>query len=90
MARENLDVTVVIFANRAYRVLVNELSNVGAGKPGPNATSMLTLGDPNLDWVMIAKGFGVEAGCATNFDELAVQFKRGLARHGPYLVELVM
>ncbi len=90
MARENLDVTVVIFANRAYKILVNELANVGAGAPGPNATSMLTLGNPNLDWVMIAKGFGVEGGRAINFDELAVQFKRGLDRHGPYLVELVL
>ena len=90
MARENLDVTVVIFANRAYKILVNELANVGAGTPGRNAMSMLTLGSPALDWVTIAKGYGVEAGRATNLDELAVQFKRGLDRHGPYLVELVM
>jgi acetolactate synthase-1/2/3 large subunit len=90
MARENLDVTVVIFANRAYKILVNELANVGAGTPGRNAMSMLTLGSPALDWVTIAKGYGVEGGRATNFDELAVQFKRGLDRHGPYLVELVM
>ena len=80
----------MIFANRAYKILVNELANVGAGAPGPNANSMLTLGNPNLDWVMIAKGFGVEGGRASNFDELAVQFKRGLDRHGPYLVELVL
>ena len=90
MARENLDVTVIIFANRAYKILLAELGNVGAGVPGPNATSMLTLGNPNLDWVAIAKGFGVEAGRASNLDELAVQFKHGLDRHGPYLVELVM
>ncbi len=90
MARENLNVTVVIFANRIYKILVNELANVGAGAPGRNAMSMLTLGSPALDWVTIAKGYGVEGGRATNFDELAVQFKRGLDKHGPYLVELVM
>ncbi len=90
MARENLDVTIVIFANRAYKILVNELANVGAGTPGRNAMSMLTLGSPALDWTLIAKGYGVEAGRATNLDELAVQFKRGLDKHGPYLVELVM
>ncbi len=90
MARENLDVTIVIFANRAYKILLHELTNVGAGKPGHNANSMLMLDRPNLDWVMIAKGYGVEAGRATTMDELAVQFKRGLDRHGPYLVELVM
>lgn len=90
MARENLDVTVVIFANRAYKILVGELANVGGGAPGHNATAMLTLDRPDLDWVSIAKGFGVEAGRATTLDELAVQFRRGLATTGPYLVELVM
>ena len=90
MARENLDITVVIFANRAYKILVGELANVGGGTPGRNATDMLTLDRPSVDWMTIAKGYGVEAGRATTLDELAVQFKRGLAHSGPYLVELVM
>jgi len=90
MARENLDVTVVIFSNRAYRILIGELTNVGAAVPGHNATAMLTLDRPDLDWVSIAKGFGVEAGRASTLDELSVQFGRGLATPGPYLVELVM
>ncbi len=90
MARENLDVTVVIFANRLYKILVSELANVGGGTPGANAQAMLTLGNPDLDWVTIAKGYGVAGGRATTLDELAVQFKRGLETPGPYLVELVM
>jgi acetolactate synthase I/II/III large subunit len=90
MARENLDVIVVIFANRAYKVLLHELANVGAGKPGRNANDMFLLDRPHLDWVTLAKGFGVEAGQASTMDDLAVQFKRGLNRHGPYLVELVL
>jgi acetolactate synthase-1/2/3 large subunit len=90
MARENLDVTIVIFANRAYKILLGELANVGAAAPGRNATDMLTLDRPDIDWVAIAKGYGVEAGRATTLDELAVQFKRGLVSQGPYLVELVM
>ena len=83
-------VTVVIFANRAYRIRVGELSNVGGGTPGCNATDMLTLDRPNLGWVTIAKCYGVEAGSATTLDELAVQFRRGLDTAGPYLMELVM
>jgi acetolactate synthase-1/2/3 large subunit len=90
MARENLDVTIVIFANRAYKILLGELANVGAAAPGRNATDMLTLDRPDLDFVTLAKGYGVEAGRATTLDELAVQFKRGLDSSGPYLVELVM
>ena len=90
MARENLDVTIVIFANRAYKILISELANVGGGAPGANARAMLTLDRPDLDWVTIAKGYGVAAGRATTLDELAAQFRRGLATPGPYLVELVM
>jgi acetolactate synthase-1/2/3 large subunit len=70
--------------------LLGELANVGAAAPGRNATDMLTLDRPDIDWVSIAKGYGVEAGRATTLDELAVQFKRGVNLPGPYLVELVM
>ncbi len=90
MARENLDVTVVIFANRAYKILMTELTNVGAAPAGANAISMLTMGNPDIDWVTIAKGYGVAAGRATTLDELAVEFRKGVETPGPYLVELVM
>ncbi|HEX4328994.1 MAG TPA: thiamine pyrophosphate-dependent enzyme [Burkholderiales bacterium] len=90
MARENLDVTVLIFANRSYNILRGELANVGAGTPGVRATDMLSLDRPDLDWLALAKGHGVEAGRAENLDELAVQFKRALARKGPYLIEVAM
>ena len=46
MARENLDITVVIWANRSYRILVGELANVGAGNPGRKALDMLDIGRP--------------------------------------------
>ena len=90
MARENLDVTVIVFANRSYKILHGELANVGAGTPGRRANDMLTLDLPDLDWVGLAKGFGVEGGRAASLEELAQQFKRGQARQGPYLVELVI
>jgi acetolactate synthase-1/2/3 large subunit len=90
MARENLDVTVLVFANRAYNILRGELANVGAGTPGLRATDMLTIDRPDLDWLALAKGHGVEAGRAANLDELAAQFRRALARKGPYLIEVAM
>ena len=90
MAREHLNVTVVIFANRAYKVLFNELANVGAAAAGKNATSMFSLASPAIDWIDIARGFGVEGGRATTLDELAAQCRRGFVHDGPYLIELVM
>lgn len=90
MARENLKVLTIIFANRSYRILHGELASVGAGTPGRKAHDMLTLDRPNLDWTSLAKGCGVEAGRAATLDELAREFKRGVAAPGPYLIELVM
>lgn len=90
MAREELNVTIVVLANRSYEILKGEFSNVGAGTPRQRATDMMSLDRPNLDWVALAKGHGVEAGCANNLEELASEFKRGLAVRGPYLIELVM
>jgi acetolactate synthase-1/2/3 large subunit len=90
MARNQLDVTMLVFANRTYQILRGELAGVGAGEPGKNANAMLTIGNPDLDWVSIAKGHGVDAGRATTLDELAKEFKRGLASSGPYLIEVVL
>ena len=42
MARESLPVVVVIFANRAYRILQGELQGVGARISGQRAADMLT------------------------------------------------
>jgi len=90
MARENLDVTVLIFANRAYRILQGEFNNVGAGSPGHRARDMLTLDRPDPDWVALARGYGVDASRATTLEELARELKRGFSTPGPYLVELVI
>jgi len=89
MAREQLDVIVVILANRSYRILHGEFAAVGAGAPGKRANDMLTLDRPFLDWQAMARGHGVEAGQATTLDEFAVQLRRGLSANGPYLIELV-
>jgi acetolactate synthase I/II/III large subunit len=90
MAREGLDVTVLLFANRTYQILRGELANVGAGTLGKRANDMLTLDRPELDWVSLAKGHGVEAARVTDLDALAVQMKRALARSGPYLIEVML
>jgi acetolactate synthase-1/2/3 large subunit len=90
MAREGLDVTVLVFANRAYRILQGEYAGVGAGTPGPRATDMLSLDRPTIDWVSMARGMGVEAGRATDLGQLARELARGFASKGPYLVEAVL
>jgi acetolactate synthase I/II/III large subunit len=90
MAREGLDVTVVVLANRSYAILKGEFANVGAGTPRQRATDMMTLDRPNLDWLALARGHGVEAGRATDLQELAREFRRAMAVRGPYLIELLI
>jgi acetolactate synthase-1/2/3 large subunit len=90
MARNQLDVTMLVFDNRTYQILLGELAGFGLGEPGKNANDMLTIGRPDLDWVSIAKGHGVEAGRATTLEELAKEFKRGIASSGPYLIKVVI
>lgn len=88
MARENLDVTVLVFSNRSYKILRGELTNVGVQNPGPRAIDMLSLNRPDLDWVAMAKGMGVEGTKVDDCEGLAKAFQRGLDVEGPYLVEV--
>jgi acetolactate synthase I/II/III large subunit len=90
MARESLDVTVVVFANRSYQILRGEFAHVGAGTPGRRATDMLTIDRPSLDWVALSTSMGVPACKATSLRELAAAMRRGLASGGPNLIELVL
>ncbi|HVL09214.1 MAG TPA: acetolactate synthase large subunit [Burkholderiaceae bacterium] len=90
MARESLDVTVIIFANRKYQILRGEFHQVGAGAPGKRASDMLGIDRPALDWVSLSTGHGVPASRVTTLGELADALKRSLETPGPSLVEVVL
>lgn len=88
MARESLNVTTVVFANRDYAVLKREFSYLGVGTPGPQAASMFEIGRPDLDWVQMAKGMGVPATRVKSLDEFAKALRDGFAAEGPTLIEV--
>ncbi len=90
MAREGLDVTVVVCANRAYRILQMEMHRTGNDDPGPQAVSLTDLGNPYLDWISLARGFGVDGMQATTLDEFRSGLERGLATDGPFVVEALI
>jgi acetolactate synthase-1/2/3 large subunit len=89
-ARENLDITTVIFANRSYAILRLELANVGAENVGRKALDMLDLGRPDLDWVALARGMGVPGARVTTMEEFNARLAEGLKTKGPYLIEAVL
>jgi acetolactate synthase-1/2/3 large subunit len=87
MAREQLDVTVVILNNHAYAILQLELQRVGTAATGDRSQSLLDLSRPDIDFVSIAQGFGVPATRAATAEELAEQFRAALAEPGPHLID---
>jgi acetolactate synthase-1/2/3 large subunit len=89
-ARESLNVTTVVFANRTYAILRHELTNVRAGTPGRKAADMLDINRPDLDWVALARGMGVPATRATTAEEFNKQFASSLSTQGPSLIEAVL
>jgi acetolactate synthase-1/2/3 large subunit len=88
MAREGLNVTTVVFANRDYAVLKREFSYLGIGEPGPRALSMFEIGRPDLDWVKLAGGLGVPARRVTSLGGFAKALREGFESEGPSLIEV--
>lgn len=87
LARENLDVTVVVFANHTYRILNIEMTRTGAGQAGPQAAKLLDLGDPRIDWVSLAKGLGLPAVRCTTAEDFETAFAGAMAQRGPMFIE---
>ena len=85
-AREKLDVVNVVFANRIYKILYGELVSVGA-KPGRASNELFDLARPELDWVKLAGGMGVEATRVETLEGFADVFKSACGRRGPFLIE---
>ena len=88
-AREQLDITTIIFNNREYRILRAELTRVGATE-GPKALDLLDLSRPDIDFVGLSTSLGVPAERATTAEEFTAALERALADDGPRLVEAIL
>ena len=90
MAREQLNVTVVIFNNRSYAILNMELARVGAKTAGPEAKAQLDLSRPDINFVDIARGFGLDSRRVETAEDLIVALERAFAEPGPHLIEVLV
>ncbi len=88
MAREQLNVTVVILNNSSYAILNMELARVGAKATGAKARAQLDLGRPEIDFVELGTGFGVPSSRVRSSEELASAIERALIEPGPHLIEV--
>ncbi len=90
-ARENLNVTTVLYDNSAYDILRVELQRVGAGSaPGPKALDLLDLSRPTMDFVKLAEGMGVPARRVHTAEEFTDALRGALAEPGPHLIDAVV
>jgi acetolactate synthase-1/2/3 large subunit len=83
-------VTVVVFANRAYRILGMELARTQSGAAGNRARSLLELTNPAMDWLSIATGFGMRATRCETADSFDSAFARSMMETGPSFIEAVI
>jgi acetolactate synthase I/II/III large subunit len=90
MAREQLDVTTVIFSNRRYAILRMELARVGATASGERALRMLDIAPPDIDFVSLAQGLGVPAVRPDTAEAFADALERAFAEPGPHLIDAVV
>ncbi len=90
MARENLNVTAVIFNNASYSVLNVELERVGAEEAGPKAKAQLDLRGPTLNFTKISDGMGVPAVRVSEPEAFTRELEKALRTPGPHLIEAVV
>jgi acetolactate synthase I/II/III large subunit len=90
MAREKLDITVIIMNNRSYAILNVELQRVGVNATGAQARSQLDLSQPGLDFVQLSQGMGVNAVRVDTTEGLNAALERALQTPGPHLIDAVV
>ena len=87
-AREGLNVTNVIVANRSYAILDYEMRRVGASG-GAAAGELFDIGRPELDFVGLAASMGVPGRRVDDAAGLVAALREAFAEPGPRLIEAV-
>jgi acetolactate synthase-1/2/3 large subunit len=86
MAREKQNVTTVICKNRAYSILRWEMERART-TPGPASLALTSLENPEISFVKVAEGFGVEARAARTAEQLTEALHYSFKTPGPMLIE---
>lgn len=90
MAREQLNVTTIIFNNASYSVLNIELERVGAEDAGDKAKSQLDLNGPVLNFAQLAQGMGVHGVRVDTAEAFNYALEYALSQPGPHLIEAMV
>lgn len=89
-AREGLNVTTLLGNNRAYRILQVELARAGVAEAGPQARALTSLGNPDIDFAMLARSMGVPGVRVERGEDLVRELGRALSTPGPSLIDVAL
>jgi acetolactate synthase I/II/III large subunit len=89
-AREGLNVTTLICANRGYNILRVELARAGFHPAGPSSAALIDIENPEINWIKMAEAMGVPGVSVTTAEGLAEEMRRALAEPGPHLIEMAV
>lgn len=89
-AREQLDITVVIYANRSYNILEVEYRRLGVNEIGADAGALFSLDTPAVSWVGLAQAQGVDAVQADSCEAFARALETAAQTRGPFLIEALL
>lgn len=89
-AREGLDIVTMICSNRSYHIVEMELERAGISTSGQSAQALTTFNAPPVNWVDIARGFGVPGARVDTAEGLTGELGRALSNPGPYLIEMIL
>lgn len=90
MARENLNVTAIVFNNASYSILNVELERVGAEGAGDRARSQLDISRPVIHYARLAESMGVHGIRVTTSEELIKALEYAWSMPGPHLIEAMV
>ncbi|MBE2314877.1 acetolactate synthase large subunit [Solirubrobacter sp. CPCC 204708] len=89
-AREELDVTTIIVANRSYAILEFEFSRVGAEGDGTAAHALMDIGTPELNFAQLAQAQGVPGRRVDDLPGLIDALNEANREPGPHLIEALV
>ena len=91
MARYNLPILTVVFNNMQYQTVRTNFAAWGGNMQAQNKYPETFLGDPEIDFVMLAKAQGIEGARVDEPGDLEAALKRGSdaqAAGEPYLLDV--
>lgn len=89
-AKFNLPIIFVILNNTSYMILKGGILNIGGESAKKGTFIGMDLDEPAVDFVSVAKGFGIEALRVEKLEELRPAFEEAFKEKRPILLDILI